>query len=459
MQFIDTINPTNGEHLTRHYLMRPESVEQKLSLANQVQRLWSKERFATRADYLHRIANILLERKHECARLITTEMGKIIRDSVKEVEQSAEVFQHYADHGEKYLKPEPIETEFARSYRCYEPLGVIYMIMPWNHPFWQVAKFVSANLIGGNSVVLKHAPNVTGCALKFEQILRDVELPEGLFTVLVIDVDQSPAVIANPNVAGVTLTGSCQAGRSVSVDTAKVLKPISLELGGSDPALILADANLDDAAEKCVAARLRNTGQVCMSPKRLIVVDEVHDLFVEKVLQLVRGYSSGDPQLTSTSIGPIARKDLRRELHKQVVDTIAAGATCLLGGQVPDGPGYFYPPTVLIDIGKGMRAYEEELFGPVISIFRAADEEDAIRIANDTEFGLGASVYTQDLKRGEYIARKRIEAGMAFVNHRIFSDPRLPFGGVKNSGNGRELAKEGVIAFMNTKTIVVDAVD
>jgi succinate-semialdehyde dehydrogenase/glutarate-semialdehyde dehydrogenase len=382
-------------------------------------------------------------------------MGKPIRQGRAEIEKCAWVCNHYAAQSAEYLEPTAVCTEAKRSYVAFEPLGVVLAVMPWNFPFWQVLRFAVPALAAGNAVLLKHASNVTGCALAIEDLFRDAGLPEGLFRTLLIGADRVASVIADPRVDAVTLTGSTPAGRAVARTAGEHLKKTVLELGGSDAYLLLEDADLETAVEACVESRLTNSGQSCIAAKRFIVptrrLEEIAAMFVDRMVTR----KVGSPLDDQTDVGPQARRDLRDQLHRQVEETLARGATCLTGGFVPEGPGAFYPPTVLRGVMKGMPAYDEELFGPVAALIAAKDEEDAIRIANDSSFGLGAAVFTRDTARGEAIARHRLQAGLCFVNASVHSDPRLPFGGIKHSGYGRELGMFGIREFTNIKTVVI----
>ncbi len=332
---------------------------------------------------------------------------------------------------------------------------MILAVMPWNFPFWQVFRFAAPNLMAGNAGLLKHASNVQGCALAIEEVFRDAGFPEGLFKTLLIPGSRVDPVIEHPLVRGVTLTGSTPAGKAVASKAGEALKKTVLELGGSDPYVILEDADLESAAAVCATARLVNSGQSCIAAKRFIVVAGVREEFERRFVAAMAATKMGDPMEEDTVVGPQARADLRDELHDQVVRSIAAGARCILGGKIPEGPGAFYPPTVLTDVGPGMPAYSEELFGPVATLIPVENEEEALRVANDTSFGLGAAVFTRDVERGARIAREELEAGACFVNDFVRSDPRLPFGGVKESGYGRELSPFGILEFVNIKTVWV----
>ncbi len=408
-----------------------------------------------RADRLRAAAALLRERSQSLAELMAREMGKPLAQGRAEAEKCAWVCEYYAEHTASFLEPEQIATDATRSYVTYRPLGIVFAIMPWNFPLWQVFRFAAPALMGGNAGLLKHAPNVPGCALAIEQIIRDAGFPEGLFRTLIISVPQSRAVIRHPRVAAVTLTGSTGAGKAVAREAGARLKKCVLELGGSDPYLILADADLELAVETCATSRLLNSGQSCIAAKRFIVVESVRAEFERRFVARMARAKMGDPFAEGIDVGPQARIDLRATLHDQVQRSVDKGARLLLGGVVPSGPGFFYPPTVLTDVRKGMPAYREEFFGPVASIIPVKDERSAIRVANDTPFGLGGAIFTTDVARGERIAANEIEAGACFVNAFVKSDPRLPFGGIKESGFGRELSRQGLLEFQNAKTVYV----
>jgi succinate-semialdehyde dehydrogenase/glutarate-semialdehyde dehydrogenase len=416
---------------------------------------WVETSFEERAERLRSAAGILRARQEELARLMTAEMGKVIREARAEVEKSAWVCEHYAEHAADWLADEPVDTPATRSYVAYRPLGPVLAIMPWNFPFWQVFRFAAPALMAGNAALLKHAPSTPGCAVVIEEIFRQAGCPEGLFRTLLIPVEEVGEVIDHPQVAAVTLTGGPLAGRAVAARAGAALKKTVLELGGSDPYVILEDADLDQAVPACVTARMINAGQSCIAGKRFIVVEPLRRAFEEALVEGMRARKMGDPRLEETDFGPLARRDLRENLDRQVSASVAAGARLLLGGAVPDGPGCFYPATVLTGVGPGQPAYSEELFGPVASVIAVRDEEEAVRTANDTIYGLGAAVFTADRQRGERIARDRLQAGCCFVNDYTRSDPRLPFGGIKASGYGRELALHGIREFVNVKTVWV----
>ncbi len=449
------INPATGAQLRVYEGMTWEEVTQAIEQAHEAFLAWRRVPFAERAARMRRAAELLRERADRYARLMAEEMGKPIRDGRAEAQKCAWVCEYYAEHAERFLAPEPVETDARKSYVAFEPLGVILAIMPWNFPFWQVFRFAAPTLMAGNAAVLKHASNVPGCALAIEELLREAGFPEHLFRTLLIGSDQVDPVIEHPLIRAVTLTGSTPAGRAVAAKAGSVLKKTVLELGGSDPYVILEDADIEQAAAICAKSRLINSGQSCIAAKRFVVVEAVREPFEQLLVQHMRAARVGDPMDEATEVGPLARHDLRDELHRQVQESLRKGARLLLGGEIPEGPGAYYPPTVLTDVPKGSPAYEEELFGPVAAIIPVRDEAEAIRVANDTAFGLGAAVFTRDEARGERIARDELEAGCCFVNDFVRSDPRLPFGGVKESGYGRELSIFGIREFVNIKTVFI----
>jgi len=452
---LESLNPASGERIASYDEMTPEQVDKALVGCHRTFLEWSGTDFRSRAKLLVRVAGLLRGRRDDLAELMTREMGKPVMQARAEVDKCAWVCDYYAEHAEVFLAPEIIETDAARSYVGFEPLGVVLAIMPWNFPFWQVLRFAAPALMAGNTAALKHASNVQGCALAIESLFREAGYPDGAFRTLVLGSRDVGAAIEHPKVQAVTLTGSTPAGRKVAALAGSLLKKTVLELGGSDPYVILEDADLDLAVNACVTGRMLNTGQSCIAAKRFIVVDAVRGEFEARLVELMKRQKVGDPMQNDTEVGPMARVDLRDELHDQVERSLQAGARCLLGGEVPDGPGAYYPPTVLTDVTAGMAAYEEELFGPVAAVLPVADEAAAIGVANDTVFGLGAAVFTRDDAKGEAIAAKRLQAGSCFVNAFVKSDPRLPFGGIKASGYGRELGSFGIREFVNIKTVYV----
>jgi succinate-semialdehyde dehydrogenase/glutarate-semialdehyde dehydrogenase len=428
-------------------------VESVLQRAERAWLEWRETDFSERAELMRRAAEILRSKAQAYAELMAVEMGKPLPQGKAEAEKCAWACDFYAENAERFLADEPVETDAGKSYVSYRPLGPVLAIMPWNFPFWQVFRFAAPALMAGNAAVLKHASNVFGCALEIEKIFREAGFPEGLFGTLLIGSGRVKEVIRHPAIRAVTLTGSTPAGKVVAAQAGSVVKKTVLELGGSDPYVVLEDADLELAVETCVNSRLINGGQSCIAAKRFVVVKPVIEEFTERYVETMKAKRMGDPFEPGIDLGPQARVDLRDQLHRQVRRSVAQGARLLLGGKFPDGPGAYYPPTVLAGVAKGMPAYDEELFGPVAAIIEAKDEEDAIRIANDSSFGLGAAVFTRDLERGERIARNRLEAGSCFVNALVRSDPRLPFGGIKESGYGRELSVFGIREFVNIKTV------
>ena len=450
-----SINPTTDEPIRVYEEASPEEVATALSAAAVAADRWRQTPLSGRAAPLRRAGALLRERREDLARLMTLEMGKPLAQGRAEAEKCAWVCEHYAEHAEAFLAAEAVSTEARKSYIAFEPLGVVLAVMPWNFPFWQVFRFAAPALVAGNVGLLKHSSNVSGCALAIEEVLRDAGLPQGVFQALLVGSSRVGAIIEASEVAAVTLTGSTPAGRAVAARAGACLKKVVLELGGSDPYVILEDADLDLTAEACATARLMNGGQSCIAAKRFVVVEEVREAFLDRLVERMKARKMGDPLDETSDIGPLARRDLRDDLHRQVLDSVERGARLRLGGTLPEGPGAFYPPSVLVDVAPGMPAYDEELFGPVAAVIAARDDADAIRIANDTRFGLGAAVFTRDLARGEKIARDELQAGSCFVNAGVRSDPRLPFGGIRDSGYGRELGVFGIREFVNVKTVYV----
>ncbi len=445
-------DPWTGE-VRRHRKMDQAGIEDALAAADRVFPAWAAMALEDRAASLRRVATALRARSGEIAGLMTGDMGKLRREALTEVEKSAAACEYYADNAGRYLADQAIGTDARRSYVTYEPIGCVLAVMPWNFPIWQVFRFLAPTLMSGNVAVLKHATNVPRCADAIATVLADAGVPPGVFAVLHIDSEQTAGVIGDARIKAVTLTGSEKAGRSVAATAGKHLKKCVLELGGSDPFVVLDDADLDKAVPMAVLSRFGNAGQTCIAAKRFIVVDSIADEFVRRFAEASERLHPGDPSADGTGLAPMARADLRDELHKQVQASIAQGAKPLLGCEPGQGDTA-YPASILDHVTPGMPAYDEELFGPVASVIRARDEADALRIANDTAFGLGASVWTRDDARGEAVAR-RITAGACFVNSIVRSDVRLPFGGTKTSGYGRELAEHGIHEFMNIKTVYV----
>ena len=432
-----------------------EERDERIRRASETFEEWSETPIETRQRLVAKAAEVLRENEDDYAELMTEEMGKPIGQARDEVAKCAWLCDYYAEIAAEHLQDEVIASdESARTVVAYQPLGPVLAIMPWNFPFWQVFRFAAPNLAAGNVGLLKHASNVPGCARAIEDVFEQAGFPEGAFTSLLISSDEIGAVIEDDRIAGVTLTGSDGAGRAVAETAGSQLKKTVLELGGSDPFVVLEDAPMDETVETAVQARLINNGQSCIAAKRFILVDDVYDEFLDRFTEAMDEQTVGDPMDEDTDIGPQAREDLMEDLHEQVEETLEQGGKLELGGEPMDRDGAFYPPTVLTDVPENAPADQEELFGPVATVFRVPDEEAAIEKANDTRFGLGASVWTDDLERGERVAR-RFESGLAFVNELVKSDPRLPFGGVKDSGYGRELSRHGIREFVNTKTIWV----
>ena len=447
-----TLNPASGELVEEFPVWDAAQLEATLAQSAAATEGWQATGMVTRSEMMHRAAEVLRTRGDELASLITLEMGKLLREAKAEVEKCAWVCDYYAEQGPAFLADDLIESDASRSLITYQPLGTVLAVMPWNFPFWQVLRFAAPTLMAGNTGVLKHASNVPQCALAIESVFREAGFPEGVFRTLMISAAQVEGVIRDPRIHAVTLTGSEPAGRKVAATAGEVLKPSVLELGGSDPFIVLEDADLALAVAQGVASRFLNSGQSCIAAKRFIVVDEIADEFVARFRAKVEGLMAGDPTDLASSLAPMAREDLRDELHQQVAESAVQGAVIVTGGHPLKRDGAYYAATILDRVEPGQRAYREELFGPVAIIIRARDEEDALRIANDSPFGLGGSVWTANNARGEAAAR-RVQSGCCFVNGMVKSDPRLPFGGIKNSGYGRELSLLGIRAFVNAKTI------
>jgi len=454
---IATVNPATGETLRTFEPLNDAQIEEKITCAASAFDVNRARSFGERAKRMQRAAALLEERKNEYGRLLTTEMGKPVKAAIAEVQKCATVCRYYAEHAEEHLADELIKTEAYETFIRYQPIGPVLAVMPWNFPFWQVFRFAAPALMAGNGGVLKHASNVPGSALAIESVFREAGFPEQLFRTVLVRGDAVGALIEDPSIAAVTLTGSVAAGRSVAAAAGAALKKCVLELGGSDAYVVLEDADIAEAARVCAAARMVNGGQSCIAGKRFVVVRAVRAAFEEAFVAAMRAYEPGDPSDPKTRLGPMQSVAARDQIHAQVEASVRAGARLLLGGTVPDRPGAWYPPTVLTDVVAGQPAHDEEVFGPVAAIIEAADEADAIAIANASEFGLGSAVLTRDLQRGERIAADELDAGLAFVNENVRSDPRMPFGGVKNSGFGRECAGYGIREFVNIKSVHVKA--
>ena len=448
----EVINPATGEKVADIPSWDSQQLEAGLAAVAAASPAWRNTPMADRCTLMRKAAEVLRANKDKYALIVTQEMGKLINDARAEVEKCASVCDFYADNGPKFLADEAIESDAGKSYVAYLPLGTVLAVMPWNFPLWQVFRFAAPALVAGNTGVLKHASNVPQCALLIEDVFKQAGFPQDVFRALMIRASQVKSVIEDSRVHAVTLTGSEPAGRQVAATAGNSLKKSVLELGGSDAFIVLEDADLDLTVQGAVMSRFLNTGQSCIAAKRFIVVDAIAEDFVTRFKAAVEALKVGDPMDESTTLAPMAREDLRDDLHVQVLDTLAAGAVAVTGCESVDCPGAFYKASILDRVEPGMRAYHEELFGPVAIVIHARDEEDALRIANDSPYGLGGSVWTQDSSRGERVARQ-VESGCTFVNGMVKSDARLPFGGIKNSGYGRELSQHGIREFTNAKTI------
>ena len=453
---IQTMNPATEKTLKSYDQLNANDVNRLIGEAHANYLAWRETSFSMRGKLMLTIAKLLRQKQDEYAVLMAEEMGKPVTAGKIEIEKCAWVCEHYAEHAESYLAARMIKTEMKKSMVCHQPLGIVLAIMPWNFPFWQVFRFAAPTLMAGNVAILKHASISAGVGDAIAALFIEAGFPEHVFQHFLLDKDRVADVIAHDKVVAVTLTGSDQAGRTVAAHAAMHLKKTMLELGGSDPYVVLADADLELAARCIVDSRLNNCGQVCIAAKRTIVVQEVAEALISELTQLINQYKMGDPLDPKTNLGPMAREDLRKTLHQQVMDSIDAGAKLLCGGKIPKRCGFYYPPTLLTNVRPGMPAFDDELFGPVVAVITAKDEVDAIRLANQSHYGLGAAVFTRDLVRGEYIATHEIEAGACFVNGLVASDPRLPFGGIKQSGFGRELSREGILEFVNVKTVAIN---
>jgi succinate-semialdehyde dehydrogenase/glutarate-semialdehyde dehydrogenase len=449
---IASINPATGEKLKEFPAHDDAEIEKCLKRAVTAFEKHRREPFSKRADLMMAVASLLEQEKQELARIITLEMGKLFRDSIAEVEKCALGCRYYAENAERFLEDEPALTKAGRSYLHYEPMGAVLAIMPWNFPFWQVFRFAAPALMGGNVAILKHAGNVPQCALAIEKLFCRAGFEEGIFQTLLIEAEQAEKLIVDPRVKAVTLTGSEKAGSAVSAIAAREIKKSVLELGGSDPFIVMPSADFGLAVKTAVKARTQNTGQSCIAAKRFFIADKVYDKFLEQFVDQMRSLKVGDPFDEATQIGPLASEHIRNGVHEQVQKSVAMGAKLLTGGNRIAGSGFFYEPTVLVDVPRNAPAFREEVFGPVAAVLRVRNANEAIELANDSRFGLGASAWTNEKVEQELFASE-LESGMVFINSMVASDPRLPFGGVKRSGFGRELGAAGIREFMNAKTI------
>tara|TARA_R110002074_G_scaffold170006_2_gene332224 strand:- start:3432 stop:4811 length:1380 start_codon:yes stop_codon:yes gene_type:complete len=452
---LESINPANGRPIKIYSSHSDAEVKEAIYKAVNAFETWRHSELDHRATCMRKAADILKKNKQQYGLLISREMGKPIKQAIAEIEKSAQACAHYADNAQEYLTCESVQTSNSESFVAFEPLGVILAVMPWNFPFWQVIRFAAPALMAGNAGLLKHASNVSGCALAIEAVFIAAGFPAGLFKTLLVDSKRVEAIVKNPAISAVTLTGSGPAGSAVASAAGMSLKKSVLELGGNDAYLVLKDADLPLAARLCVQSRMNNAGQSCIAAKRLIVEATVMKEFESLVAKELADYVAADPEQEDTMLGPLARPDLRTELQRQVDDSIAMGATCLLGGKIPEGDGTYYPATLLTDVTSDMPAFREELFGPVACIISASDEATAIKLANDSLFGLGAAVFSRDIEKAKRIATHQLEAGTCVVNDFVRSDQLLPFGGIKQSGYGRELSHFGIREFVNVKTVYV----
>lgn len=451
---IQTINPATGKIEKTYLEYSTEEVKKSISDSHIAFMNWQRTEIGERSRLMKNAALVMKSKRDEYAYIITTEMGKPIKQSIAEVEKCAWVCDYFADNAESMLAKEIINTDASESYVEFNPLGVILAVMPWNFPFWQVFRFAAPSLMAGNVGLLKHSSNVPMCALAIEQIFNNAGFPKNVFKTLLVGPEAVKEIVKNPFVKAVTLTGSEPAGRKIAEACGRELKKTLLELGGSDPFIVLDDVDIDEVAKLAVQARLINNGQSCIASKRFIVVEKIFKEFSEKFVDAMKAVKIGDPMDDSVELGPIAREDLLYELDSLVKDSVSKGARILTGGKVLPGKGFYYAPTILDNLTKGMPAHDEEIFGPVASLIKARDVQDAVNIANDSPFGLGASIWTRNIRLAKEMATE-IESGCVFINGMVKSDPRLPFGGIKNSGYGRELSHYGIKEFLNIKSVWV----
>ncbi|WP_439487891.1 NAD-dependent succinate-semialdehyde dehydrogenase [Algoriphagus sp.] len=448
-----SINPFTGELIEEFSTLSQEKLEQKLSGASVAFSGWKDVGFATKSELMSKAGAILKENREKYAKIITLEMGKVLKESLAEVDKCALVCEYYAENAESFLKDEQVDLPDGKKAKIiHQPLGIILAVMPWNFPFWQVFRFAAPTLMTGNVGVLKHASNVPQCSLAIEEVFTEAGFPEGVFQSLLIDSDTTTELIADERIKAVTLTGSEKAGGSVASVAGKHIKKSLLELGGSDPFIVLKDADLKKAAETAVKARMINFGQSCIAAKRFIIEEEVYDKFLTLFVENFKNLKQGDPMDENSDFACMARPDLAEDLYQQVENSLNAGATLIYGGDKPENGSARFSPTILADIPTSSPAYKEELFGPVATLFKVKNEDDAIALANDTEFGLGASIWSEDMEKASALAGK-IESGAVFINAMVASNPHLPFGGVKKSGYGRELGRYGILEFVNSKTV------
>lgn len=451
-----SVNPFTGEVLQEYSKYSDQACLSLIHKAQSAMSEWAEKNSNQKATLMINLAALLESQKLTLASTITQEMGKVHKEAVAEIEKCALLIRYYSEHADQFLKDIPIKTEAHQSFVTFQPLGLVFGIMPWNFPYWQVFRFAIPAMMAGNGCILKHASTVSGCALAIESLFAQAHFPEQLFTTLLIDHAQALELIAHPAISAVTVTGGVNAGRTIAARAGQCLKKTVLELGGSDPYVILQDADLELAAEICVQSKLKNAGQSCIAAKRFIVEEKVYARFCQLFVDKMRQARMGDPMYPNTDLGPLSSYAARDALHQQIQQAIQAGAHCLCGGEIPSLTGAFYPPTVLCDVSADMPIYQQELFGPVAVIYKARDAEQAVTLANDSPFGLGCAIFTTDIDKGQQMAKYEIAAGNCFINTFVRSDPRLPFGGIKQSGYGRELSEFGMKEFVNVKTVMIE---
>ena len=453
---LKSINPANGELVREYPESQWEEIDNTIRDVNNAFKSWRKTKIQERIAYVKNIAKLLEIKKEGLAFTISIEMGKPIVESRAEIEKCIRLCDYYCDKIDSFLKPQEVQTEATKSYVSFQPIGVILAIMPWNFPFWQVFRCAIPSILAGNTMVLKHASNVPSCAIAIEDLFLEADFPTDIFRSVLASNRKVERIIANKKIAAITLTGSTKAGQAVAQTAGAYLKKCVLELGGSDPYLILDDADLDIAVDSCVKGRLLNTGQSCIGAKRFIVTEKIYNDFEARFVNEMKSATMGDPFNEFNQLGPLARHNIREDLLSQVNKSVSQGAELLCGGEIDyDIEGFYFPATVLANVQPGMPAYNQELFGPVASLIKAKNEQEAIKIANDTSFGLGAAVFTRDIEKGKHMAEYELDAGCCFVNDFVKSDPRLPFGGIKESGYGRELSVYGLHEFVNIKTVYI----
>ncbi len=451
---VSSVNPANGKAIATYNVLEASGFDAVLRNSSEGLERWKSLTVGERAAFMLRIADVIEADLHRYAAIATAEMGKPISQGVAELEKSAVSLRYYGAHAEAFLQPEVISTANRKSYVVYRPLGTVLAVMPWNFPYWQVFRVMAPVLLSGNVMLLKHASNVSGCALAIGSILKDAGLPEGVFQALIIQAEDTEYFISHPAVQAVTFTGSTATGKKIAATAGRYIKKQVLELGGSDAYIVCEDADLRLSARALAQSRMNNAGQSCIAAKRFIVHKAVEEEFIALLSEEMQQYEMGDPSAPSCKLGPMAREDLRNELHRQVRESVALGARMVMGGYIPDREGAYYPPTILAGVAKGMPAYSEEFFGPVAIVITVASEEEAVRVANDTVFGLGGGIFSRDEERALRIAELLVDAGTVNVNSCVVSEPALPFGGIKESGYGRELSRNGLMEFVNIKTIV-----